>query len=71
MHTPFTSILGLFYILLVAPHLLIHTLHLLHAPHTLLMHPHVFVFHFYPSFPPFQNFLKTQKSLKIIKNLLK
>ena len=46
-HLCFTLILGLLYILLAA--LLMNTLHLLHAPHILLIYPHIFVFHFYLS----------------------
>jgi len=52
--TFFCFVLGLFYILLVALPLSLYTPHLLHAPHSSLLHSyHIFVSHFYPSFPPF------------------
>jgi len=49
LHTLFTLILGLFYILLAAPPLLIKTPHLLHVPLTNYLRTPCFVFHFHPS----------------------
>jgi len=41
------SLLGLFYILLIALSFLLYTPNLLHAPPTLFTHHHIFVLHFY------------------------
>jgi len=51
----FYVLLGIFYISLVALPFLLYIPNLLHASHILLIHPYIFVSHFYPFFliPPF------------------